>query len=164
MCAGCAKVARTTAKRSNMSKLTTLSKAIAEYVNDGDTVYAAGFHPPDPVRRGARNHSSEEARPGAGTRHAGPDLRSDGGGRLRAQSHLFLHGQSGRGLAAHCPKRHRAGQTRMGGVLALSDDHAPAGRRLGLALPADEPDRRRQIWRKPIRTSSASPTPTAARM
>src|SRR5512142_3371909 len=30
-------------KRDEMSKLTTLSEAVAQYVNDGDTLYAAGF-------------------------------------------------------------------------------------------------------------------------
>ena len=36
-----------------MSKLTTLSNAVAEYVHDGDTVYAAGFTHLHPLRRRA---------------------------------------------------------------------------------------------------------------
>src|SRR5512142_1184345 len=42
MCASCAS-RNIRAKRDEMSKLTSLSEAVAQYVSDGDVVYAAGF-------------------------------------------------------------------------------------------------------------------------
>ena len=67
-----------------MSKLISLSDAITKYVNDGDTVYAAGFTHLIPFAAGHEIIRQHKRGPRAGARDPGFDLRPNGRGRMRA--------------------------------------------------------------------------------
>ena len=69
---------------------------------------AGGLHPPDPVRRRARDHPPAAARPDAGADDAGHRLRPADRRGLRAQAGLLLGRQPRRRLAAPVPRRGRA--------------------------------------------------------
>ena len=58
-----------------MARHQSLADAVAELVHDGDTRRARGLHPPDPVRRRARDHPPGPPRPDAGPDDARHRLR-----------------------------------------------------------------------------------------
>ncbi len=124
-----------------MSKVMALSEAIARYVYDGDTIYAAGFTHLIPFAAG--HEIIRQGRKDLVLARATPDLLYDQmvAAGCAAQGDLFVHGQPWGWLAAHRAVSDRGRQPGMGGVFSFWDDLSAASRRDRAALHADESDR-----------------------
>ena len=146
-----------------MSKLTTLSKAVAEYVNDGDTVYAAGFTHLIPFAAG--HEIIRQKKRDLVLARATPDLIYDqmvaaGCARKVIFSYMGNPGVGSLRIVRSAIEQGKLEWEEYSHFGMITRLQAGAS---GLAVPADEPDRRRRPGERPIRTSSAFPIPTAAR-
>ena len=112
-----------------MSKLISLSEAVAQYVQDGDSVYAAGFTHLIPFAAG--HEIIRQGRKDLVLARATPDLIYDqmvAAGCARKVIFSYM-GNPGVGSLRIVRAEIEAGRSGMGGIFPLWHDLPPAGRR-----------------------------------
>ena len=124
-----------------MTKLTTLTDAIARYVKDGDTVYAAGFTHLIPFAAG--HEIIRQGRKNLVLARATPDLIYEMMVAAGCAKKVIFSYIGNPGVGSLRIVRHRTGSRAagMGGVFAFLHDLPSAGRSQRAAFYAHEPDR-----------------------